>query len=245
MASKKPLFFLKNELKILRNLIHHRLYISPKLEKNIVEKFHKLYYDSHIFGRSWSNTSWLGVPILKCPLDLWIYQEIIFETKPDVIIETGTAFGGSALFLASMCDLVNKGRVVTIDIEVRKGRKEHKRITYMLGSSTSNETVEKVKGLIKKGEKVMVLLDSNHHKDHVLNELAIYSKFVTKGNYLIVEDSNIDNPITPDFDASSSFPGPMEAINEFLKGNKSFVVDKSKEKFFLTFNPKGYLKKTR
>lgn len=245
MTSKKLLFFLKNELKILRNLIHHRLYINPKSEKNIVEQFHKLYYDSHIFGRSWSNTFWLGVPILKCPLDLWIYQEIIFNTKPDVIIETGTAFGGSALFLASMCDLIDKGRVITIDIEERKGRKEHKRIKYLLGSSTSNETVEKVKGLIKKGEKVMVLLDSDHHADHVLNELKIYSKFVTQGSYLIVEDSNINHPIIPDFDASSSFSGPMEAINEFLKGNKSFVVDKSKEKFFLTFNPRGYLKKIK
>lgn len=242
---KKLPYLLKNEVKILRNLIHHRLYINPKIEKNIVEQFHKLYYDSHIFGKSWSDTFWLDIPIMKCPLDLWIYQEIIFKVKPDVIIECGTAFGGSALFLASMCDLIGKGRVVTIDIEQKEKRPVHKRINYLLGSSTSKEIIEKVRNLIKNREKVMVLLDSDHHKAHVLNELKIYSKLVTKGSYLVVEDSNINHPIAPDFDPSSSFPGPMEAIEEFLKGNKHFVIDKSKEKFFLTFNPKGYLKRIK
>jgi len=236
----KFLYLLKNEVKTLRNIIHHRFYINPKLEKNIVDHFHKLYYDSKMFDKTWGNTFWLGVPIEKCPLDLWIYQEIIFEVKPDVIIECGTAYGGSALFLASICDLVNNGKVITIDI-ADKGRPKHKRITYLLGSSTSKEIIEKVRSLIKGMDKVMVSLDSDHHKEHVLNELRIYSKFVTKGSYLIVEDTNINgHPVLPEFG-----PGPMEAVEEFLKENKDFVVDKTKEKFYLTFYPNGYLKKIK
>jgi cephalosporin hydroxylase len=237
---KRFLQLLTNEVKILRNLIHYRIYISPKQEKSIVSQFHKLYYDAHIFGKTWCNTFWLGIPTLKCPLDLWIYQEIIFEVKPDVIIECGTAHGGSALFLASVCDLVGNGKVITIDIEDKKGRPKHNRIKYLLGSSTSKEIVRKVRSLVKNGDKVMVVLDSDHHKEHVLNELRIYSNFVTKGSYIIVEDTNINgHPVYPEFG-----PGPMEAVEEFLREkNKDFVVDKTKEKFYLTFNPKGYLKR--
>lgn len=240
MMIKRFLQLLTNEVKILRNLIHYRIYISPKQEKSIVSQFHKLYYDAHIFGKTWCNTFWLGIPTLKCPLDLWIYQEIIFEVKPDVIIECGTAHGGSALFLASVCDLVGNGKVITIDIEDKKGRPKHNRIKYLLGSSTSKEIVRKVRSLVKNGDKVMVVLDSDHHKEHVLNELRIYSNFVTKGSYIIVEDTNINgHPVYPEFG-----PGPMEAVEEFLREkNKDFVVDKTKEKFYLTFNPKGYLKR--
>jgi cephalosporin hydroxylase len=241
MILTKFLRRLKNEVMTLRKVIYHRIYISHKLEKNIVDQFHKFYYDAHIFGGTWANTYWLGVPTEKCPLDLWIYQEIIFEVKPDVIIECGTGGGGSALFLANMCDLVDNGRVISIDIEYREDRPKHERITYLIGSSTSEEIVRKVEGLIGEGDKVMVILDSDHHKEHVLKELKIYSKFVTKGSYLIVEDTNINgHPVAPDFG-----PGPMEAVEEFLKENKSFIIDKTREKFYLTFNPKGYLKRIK
>lgn len=233
--------WLKNEVRTLLKLIHHRLYIDPRLEKNVIDQFHKLYYDSHIFGKTWGNTFWMGIPILKCPFDLWIYQEIIFKLKPDIIIECGTAYGGSALFLASMCDLVNTGKVITIDIKEKEVRPKHKRIKYLLGSSTSEEIVKQVKKFINDKDKVMVILDSDHHKEHVLNELRIYSEFVTKGSYIIVEDTNLnDHPVYPDFG-----PGPMEAVGEFLKENKEFIVDRSKEKLYLTFNPKGYLRKIK
>jgi len=214
-------------------------------------------------GKTWSNTFWLGIPIQKCPLDIWIYQEMIFEIKPDVIIECGTANGGGALFLASMLEIVNNGEVITIDIEDTaygdcinsyglpvyqnydtktdiNQRPTHKRIKYLLGSSTSEEIVEQVRKLIS-NKKVMVILDSDHHKEHVLNELRAYCKFVTKGSYIIVEDTNLNgHPIAADFG-----PGPMEAVEDFLKENKDFVIDKSKEKFYLTFNPKGYLQRIK
>jgi cephalosporin hydroxylase len=237
---KQLLRLTKNEVETLRRCIHHRFYINPRLKKSVINGFHKLYYDE-IATETWHNTFWLGIHTAKCPLDLWVLQEAIFKVKPDIIIETGTGNGGSALFLASMCDLVNNGKVLTIDIEAKEGRPEHKRITYLVGSSTSQQIVHEVRSLIKDGDKVMVDLDSDHTEEHVLNELRIYSKLVTKGSYIIVEDTNLNgNPVYPDFG-----PGPMEAVQAFLKENKDFVVDKSKEKFLLTFNPKGYLIRIR
>lgn len=220
--------------------ILHRIYIDPDMERKVANDFHRLYYESGNHGKTWKDTFWLGVPTQKCPLDLWLYQEIIFRLKPDKIIETGTADGGSALFLASMCELVNNGEVVTIDI-VEKLRPTHKRITYLHGSSTSEETARKVESVIENANRVMVILDSDHEKAHVSNELSIYSKFVTVGSYLIVEDTNLNgHPAAPFFG-----PGPMEALEEFLRSNKNFVVDEKMKKFYLSFNPKGYLMKTK
>jgi cephalosporin hydroxylase len=181
----------------------------------------------------------LGIPAQKCPLDLWVYQEIIFEVRPDCIIECGTFAGGSALFLASVCDAVKRGTIITIDVEARESRPKHKRIKYLLGSSTSTEIVDKVSTSIKNRDSVMVILDSDHSKDHVLNELRIYSKFVTGGSYLIVEDTNINgHPVSPEFG-----PGPMEAVREFLSENKDFVLDRSRAKFYMSFNPDGWLRR--
>ncbi len=228
-----------NSVKALAKLLYNRVYINPRLERDIILRFHKLYYDAHDFGKTWSNTSWLGVITQKCPLDLWIYQEIIFDMKPDVIIECGTHMGGSALFLASMCDLVNNGKVITIDIQNKKNRPKHERITYLAGSSTDSRIFKKVKSFIRDKDKVLVILDSDHSRDHVLDEMKIYNQFVTKGSYLIVEDTNLNNhPVAPEFG-----PGPMEAVNDFLKTDKNFIIDKAKEKFYLTFNPRGYLKR--
>jgi cephalosporin hydroxylase len=120
-----------------------------------------------------------------------------------------------------------------------EGRPKHKRITYLLGSTTSQEIVEKVRDFIKNKNRVMVILDSDHNKEHVLRELEIYSPFVSKDGYLIVEDTNINShPVEPDFG-----PGPMEAVKKFLEGNKNFVTDRSKEKFYMTFSLDGFLKR--
>ena len=155
--------------------------------------------------------------------------------------EAGTFRGGSALFMANMLDLLGQGQVVTIDIEELKNRPQHPRIHYLLGSSTAPETLEKVRGFITPQETVMVVLDSDHHMRHVLNELRIYSKFVTKGNYLILEDTNINgHPVS-----SGYGPGPMEALKVFQRENSDFVSDLRREKFLVTFNPNGYLIKVR
>jgi cephalosporin hydroxylase len=206
---------------------------------DFIDLFHKHYYKNNVWAEG--NTTWLGVPTLKCPLDLWILQEILYETRPDWIIECGTNHGGSSLFLASVCDLMDHGKVITIDIADYNIRKTHPRIRYLIGSSTSDEIIEEVKRTITKEDSVMVILDSDHSKNHVLKELEIYHSFVTKGNYLIVEDTNINgHPVLPEFG-----DGPMEALEEFLSTNDEFIIDQSREKFFLTFNPKGFLKKIK
>lgn len=235
------LSFISNKIKMTRQLLFYDRFISPKLEKEIVEQFHLLFYDSRMFGKTWVDTTFLGTKLEKCPFDLWVYQEILYEIKPEIIVECGTYLGGSALYLASMCDLLDHGEVITIDILERKNRPQHKRIEYILGSSTSPEVVAKVKARIQGRSPVLVILDSDHKKEHVLNELNIYGEIVTRGSYLIVEDSNINgHPVKPEFG-----PGPMEAVNEYMKNNSSYIVDKTKEKYFLTFNPQGYLRKLK
>lgn len=228
------------ELKVLRALIRRRVYISPRRRDEIIDAFHRLFYDSWAFDQTWAAAEWLGTRIFKCPLDLFVYQEMIHEIRPDVIVETGTACGGSALFLASMFDLVGNGRVITIDTLSRE-RPKHDRVTYLLGSSTSAEIQAEVERRIGPTDQVMVILDSDHSAQHVLAELRAYSKHVSVGSYLVVEDTNVNgHPVEPDFG-----PGPAEAIGAFLKESNVFVVDRAREKFLLSFNPGGYLRRVR
>jgi len=203
-------------------------------KKEVIKDFHILYYNVHL---SSSQAYWKGIPVQKCPLDLWQIQEIIYETRPDIIIESGTGLEGSTLFMADICSLIGHGKIITIDI-FKPSSLLNDRIMFVQGSSTSEEVVNRVTQLIPSGSSVMVNLDSDHHKDHVLKELRIYSKLVTVGNYLILEDTNINNPVLPGWGE-----GPREALDEFLKENHDFIIDKSRERFLLTFFPGGYLKK--
>ena len=172
-------------------------------------------------------------------MDLVIYQEIMNEIKPDFVIECGTYNGGSALFFASILDLLGRGSVITIDTCPQPNLPQHPRISYLTASSIAPETIHYVSNVITPNDVVMVVLDSDHTKDHVLAELELYHRFVTKGSYMIVEDTNINgNPVLPDFG-----PGPMEAVKKFIQHNHEFVIDQDKHKFFFTFNPFGYLKK--
>ncbi len=204
---------------------------------SLVDQFHTLYYDRR--EQTWGKTFWLGHHVLKCPLDLWTYQEILHEVQPDLLIETGTYRGGSALFLASMCDLMRRGEVITIDSARQEGRPRHRRITYLTGSSTSDTILREVRRRARRKSTVLVILDSGHGKDHVLAELHAYAPFVTPGSYLVVEDTNLNgHPVL-----GQHGPGPAEAVAEFLEHNDSFVRDESREKFLLTFNPGGFLKR--
>ena len=210
---------------------------SFQSSKDISAKFHWLYYYSP--ARTWSNTRWMGYRTMKCPLDLWVYQEILYEIKPDIVIETGTNEGGGAYYLASVLDVIGKGQVIGVDIEKVENRPTHERVTYLQGSSTSNDIVHNISEMIEPGQVVLVILDSDHNMPRVLKEMKIYSQFVTTGSYMIVEDSNINgHPIMPNWGY-----GPFEAIHEFLRQNDSFRIDKDREKFYLSFNPDGYLKK--
>jgi cephalosporin hydroxylase len=211
--------------------------------QEVVRRFHELYFGSS--RRTWGNTFWLGTRALKCPLDLWVYQEIVFENRPDVIVETGTAQGGSAHFLACICEVTGNGRVITIDVlggpesPAQSRHPPHDRLAYLTGSSVAPETLTAVTESIRPDEQAMVILDSAHHREHVLNEMRAYSPFVGVGQYLIVEDTNVNgNPVLPDCG-----PGPMEAVREFLAECDDFIVDASREKYFMTFNPGGFLRR--
>lgn len=200
------------------------------------DDFHRQYYDSRV----WFETYWLRVPVQKCPLDLWIYQELLVELRPDLIVETGTAAGGSALYLAGICDLLGHGRVVTIDL-VEAERPTHPRINYLSGSSTDPAIIAAVRAEAVEGDSVLVTLDSDHAAEHVLAELHAYAPLVTLGSYLIVEDTNINGrPVLPEHG-----PGPAEAVAAFLANQADFVVDERREKFGMTFNPGGYLQRVR
>lgn len=202
------------------------------------------------------NFEWAGIPIIKFPNDLMVLQEIISQVKPDVIIETGVAHGGSVIFSASMLELFSKKNsfVIGIDIDIRKHNldrlkknKFYKKLKLIEGSSTSPEVVKKIKKYIK-GKKVMVCLDSNHTYEHVKNEINIYKDLVSKNSYMIVEDT-----------FSEYFPkgyysnrpwdvgnNPMIALKEFLKKNKNYQIDKkicSKLQITETFD--GYLKRVK
>lgn len=210
--------------------------IETRAVQSVVDDFHRLYYAR--LERTWTHTYWMGIATLKCPLDLWIYQEILHEVRPDLVVECGTYRGGSALFLASICDLLGHGEVVTIDVDPVPDRPSHPRLHYLTGSSTSLEILRDVATRAGTGS-VLVILDSDHRRSHVLAELRLYRSIVTPGSYLIVEDTCINgHPLLPDFG-----PGPMEAVDEFLREAAEYSSDVTREKLYLTFNPRGFLRR--
>lgn len=197
---------------------------------NTRDLFHVEYYDSGV----WSRTYWMGHRVEKFTTDLMAYQEIIFEVQPDLIIECGTNFGGSAMFFGDMCRLVGKGRVVSIDVSAAD-TPYHSRVEYIKGDSSDPKMVLKV----KPDGVVMVVLDSDHSFSHVINELDLWSPYVSKESYLVVEDTNVNgNPVCHNFG-----DGPGEAVKSWLPRHPEFVVDSTREKFLITTNPGGYLKR--
>lgn len=204
-----------------------------------VTLYGKLFYKQE--DKTWKNTSWLGKPLWKMPLDLWIYQEIIHELKPDKIVECGTNRGGSAYYMATICDLVGHGEILTVDIKKYPDLPQHARIKYFNGSSIDQDVFSTIKKHINPEEKVLVILDSAHGKKHVRKELEMYGTIVNKGSYMILEDTNANGyPVYPTFG-----PGPMEAVRDYLKTHDEFVADKDKEKYGVTWNPNGYLKRVK
>jgi cephalosporin hydroxylase len=198
------------------------------------------------------NFNWLGIPIIQLPQDIMALQELIWRIKPELIVETGIAHGGSLLFYASMLELVGGGgSVLGIDIEIRKHNRikieEHpmsKRIQMVEGSSISSEVVEQVYSIASGKSPIMVILDSNHTHDHVLKELTLYHSLVHQKSYIVVMDTTIE-------DAPANFQpdrpwnkgnNPKTAVHEFLKTNERFVIDSDIEnKLQITIARQGYL----
>lgn len=195
---------------------------------------------STIQDRIMTQTTYFGVKALQSPTDYWVYQEIVFETRPDVIIEIGNASGGSTLALAHLCDLLGRGRVIGIDLShrnVSERVKEHPRVTFIEGDAC--ESFARVSPLISRDERVLVIEDSSHTYDNTLNILRVYSPLVKPGDYFIVEDGICHHGLS-----LGPRPGPYEAVEAFLKEDRDFKLDRDRESFLITWNPKGYLRRT-
>jgi cephalosporin hydroxylase len=189
---------------------------------------------------------WRGWPLVKCPFDLWSYHEIIEQTRPTFIVETGTYAGGSALYLADMLELVGGGHVLSVDITAggEDQLPDDDRITFVRGRSSVDRRVVELAKEKAHGEKVMVVLDSDHSKEHVLKELHLYAPLVSMGAYLIVEDTNPDAYAQLGFDKRDG-AGPAKALKEWQPTNRGFMVDERRERFLFSQNPGGYLKRIR
>lgn len=207
------------------------------------------------------NFSWLGRPIIQYPQDMIALQEIIWEVKPDMIIETGIAHGGSLIFSASMltlleaCGEIENGKVLGIDIDIREHNRKaieshpmSKKITMFQGSSIDEDMIARVHEFAKQGKKIMVILDSNHTHEHVLAELKAYAHLASIGSYCCVYDTIVEDM------PEGSFPdrpwdigdNPKTAVWEYIKECDDFVIDKDIEnKILITVAPDGYLKRVK
>ncbi len=182
---------------------------------------------------------WLGVRVVKLPDDLWAYQELVHDTRPELIVECGTAHGGSTLFFACLCDLLGRGSVLSVDLWLRGDVPQHPRIRYLQGSSTDREVFEQVRSAAEAAESVLVVLDSDHTREHVLGELRLYAPLVPVGGWVVVEDTNLNGrPNSPSFG-----PGPAEAVDAFLAEDARVVRDRSREPVGLSSNRGGWLRR--
>lgn len=199
----------------------------------LIKDFNNLYYNMGV--QTWGLMRWRGVSLLKPPTDMWTYQELIYEIKPDLIIETGSYRGGSALFMRDILNMVHpQGRIISIDIDDKSIDEKAKvpGIEFYKGSSVADETLIYVKSLIAayKCERVIVILDSDHSEEHVSRELDLYASLVTVGSILVVEDTS---PQVND-------PGPLRAVQSWELRQKCFKKNLMCEKFMLSFCRDGF-----
>ena len=202
------------------------------------------------------NFSWMGRPIIQYPQDMIAMQEIIWNIKPDLIIETGIAHGGSLIYYASILELIGKGEVLGVDIDIREhNRKEieshpmFKRIRMIQGSSVDKNIGEEISRFADGKKSVLVCLDSNHTHEHVLQELNQYAPLVSLNSYIVVFDTIVED--LPEGYFSQKRPwgisnNPKTAVTEFLKKNENFIIDRSIDnKLLISVAPSGYLKRVK
>ncbi len=234
--------------------------LSNSKDKNLLESSKEFMLETIRTTYSY-NFLWMGRPIIQYPQDIVAMQEIIWEVKPDLIIETGIAHGGSLIFSASMlalleaCGEIEKGEVLGIDIDIRAHNKEaieahpmSKKITMFEGSSIDDEMIARVHEFAKRGKTILVCLDSNHTHAHVLAELRAYANLASVGSYCITFDTIVEDLPQNSFDNRPWGKGnnPKTAVWEFLKENDKFAIDKEVEnKILITVAPDGYLKRTK
>jgi len=189
---------------------------------------------------NFARMTWLGNPIWQNVLDLWTIQETLAEVRPALLIETGTNRGGSSYYYAQLFDLMDRGAVITCDIE-RMHDLSHPRVEYLLGSSTSAEVFDRIRSAAESADgPVMAILDSDHSRDHVARELELYAPLVTPGSYVLVQDGSTDTVGI----FRSGRPGPLQAIHEFLAHHPQYELDRQRcERFPITHHPDGWLRR--
>lgn len=227
-------------------------YLTPPAQSDaeVIDRFHRLFVER----KGLLQNKWFGIEAIQHPFDAWITQEIIWEVRPDVIVETGTLWGGSAVLWATILEHANpQGRVITIDIAERPKLARaralpvwQRRVDFLRGSSTAPNIVAEVARRVQ-GKKVLVILDSLHTRDHVLAELRAYAPLVSVGSYLIVQDTHLGETVPHWYMAARDWwtPGPLEAVEEFLATSSDFVVDSPRERLLATNNHRGFLKRVR
>jgi cephalosporin hydroxylase len=197
--------------------------------------------DAFWHSLAWRDTTWLGRRVHKAPTDLVVYQELIHRVRPDWIIETGTGGGGRALFLASVCDLVEHGQVLSIDRRLAQDLPRHPRITYIEGPAHEADAVRQVNEAVGADPHALVILGSTGSHLRMVNEFEAFHVLVPVGSYVVVEETIVNgHPVWPGFG-----PGPFEATKRILAAHGNFASDPKVEKYALTFNPGGFLKRLR
>lgn len=218
--------------------------IGPEYsQREITHRFVNLYWGQN---NAHQKTKWMGIKIQQTPTDMWSLQEIIFEIKPDFIVEAGTYRGGSALYFATLLHAINPGgRIITVDIEdLAERARQHplfqRYVVPLIGSSIDDAVLSEVRRLVS-GKRVLVFLDSDHHADHVYKEMSAYAEFVSVGSYMIVNDTMFrEHPMSDDFG-----PGPLDAVEKFLGSRNDFKNDRHRSRFLLSFYPDGYLQRVK
>lgn len=229
--------------------------VASQGENSSLKAAAKLFNDISNKEKYSYNFNWMGRPIIQYPQDMIAMQELIWSIKPDLIIETGIAHGGSLIYYASLMELIGKGEILGIDIDIRAHNKEeienhpmYKRISMIEGSSISKETLQQVAEVAKGKGTIMVSLDSNHTHDHVLEEMKLYAPFVSKNSYLVVFDTIVED-LPKDLYQDRPWTvgnNPKTAVHEFLKDNNDFEIDKSIDnKLLISVAPEGYLKRVK
>lgn len=235
----------------------------PSLRKYVLTKQNKDADKLKEIGLQWIKAAvdnklvyeidWLGVPVIQTPEELILMQELIFSIRPDFIVETGVAHGGSLIYYASLLELLNHGKVIGVDTDIRKHNRKvieshpmFKRIELIEGDSVSDVIINEVRKIIPKNSKVVVCLDSDHTKKHVLRELELYREFVNPGSYIIVFDTITSKLAELGIcDKKYINNSPKEAIEDFLKNADDFQIDENYNKLYITYNPNGFLRKIK
>jgi cephalosporin hydroxylase len=213
----------------------------PEKPLPIPEELKAEFVDAFWRSHAWQRTSWLGRQVARPSTDLMAYQEMIARVRPDWVIETGTGNGGRALFLASICELLGHGQILSIDQKKADDRPQHPRITYLSAHPVRDETARQVRGIVGDEPNALVILGSRGSRQRMTVEFNLYSEFVRVGSYVVMEDTIVNgHPVWPSFG-----PGPTEAVKHVINTRGDFAPDPDMERSGLTFNPHGFLKRVQ